>query len=449
MCQLTLDDLDSDQLDAVTRLYEYDHTLLIGGMGSGKTVVALSAIEALLSEKILSRVLILSPLKVAETVWASECMEWAHLRDLKVALACGTPEERTAALSGNAPVVCINFDNLAWLVKEGWVDKFDGLVVDESTKLKGGGAGFKKLRRFIKKFTWRVAMTGTLLSENWQQMFYQMMIVDGGETLGTRRDEFLLKYFYPTDYQRRNWVLKPEMDAELSTRVASFTHVIPDYSHTIPPLHISTIPVELDIDSRDAYDDMARNMEAGNIVADTAATQMLKLQQISNGFLYGGKDGTETVQIHNLKIEELSRRKIGKVVVVYYFKEDLDRLRVLYPDAQVLGEKNTSEIINLWNAGELDVLLLHPMSGGHGLNLASGGCRMIWIAPCWSRDLFDQTIARLWRRGQTEPVQVDVLVGTNTVDELIMLRLEGKATIMPLFIKHLEQCAFSAALPAP
>ena len=438
--RLTLSDLSDDQLDATARLYEYDHTLLIAGMGAGKTVVALTAIQELLVGGDLKRVLVLAPLKVAQTVWASECMEWEHLSGVNMALALGTPKERVAAFLSTADIVVMNFENLQWAANAGWLQEFDGLVVDESTKLKGGGAGFKKMRRHIKNFKWRVAMSGTPLSENWQQIFYQVMIVDDGRTLGKNRDNFMQRFFYTTDYHKRNWVLKDGAAEQLTGALAQLCHTIPPYQHTLPPLTIEHVPVPLNAESRKMYDDMAGQMSAGNVVADTAAVQIMKLQQISNGFMYD--EVGETIQIHDSKILELRRRKIGKTVVVYYFNEDLIRLRAAYPDAAVLGEKNkVIENVSDWNSGKIDTLLLHPMSGGHGLNLAAGGHHMIWIAPCWSRDLFDQTIARLWRRGQRSPVTVEVLTGVDTVDEIINARLSGKSEIMPLFLDHLQKHA--------
>jgi len=434
---LTLDDLDADQLDAIARLYEYDHTLLIAGMGSGKTVVALTAIQELLQGEHLKRVLVIAPLKVCETVWRSECDEWEHLTGLKVAIATGTPKGRVAALQSTASIVAINFENLQWLVKTGWAEDFDGLVVDESTKLKGGGAGFKKFRRCIGKFTWRVAMSGTPLSENWEQIFYQMMLVDNGATLGKNRDEFLRKYFYPTDYQQRKWCLQDTAADRLTKTVYPLTHTIPPYQHTLPELTISPLPIALDADSRVAYDEMCNTFETGDVVADTMAVKIMKLQQISNGFLYD-EEG-KTLQIHDLKISEIERRKNGKLIVVYYFKEDLIRLQALYPDAVVFGAGDVVETVRAWNDGEIDVLLIHPQSGGHGVNLARGGHHMIWVAPCWSRDLFDQTVARIWRRGQSDPVLVEVLTGVDTVDELINVRLQGKGEIMPLFLDHLSK----------
>ncbi len=434
---LPLSALDNDQLDAVTRLYEFDHTLLIGGMGSGKTVVALTAIQELLGGEHLKRVLILAPLKVCDAVWRYECAEWEHLVDLHVAIATGTPKERTAALESSAPIVVTNFDNLQWLVKQGWADKFDGLVVDESTKLKGGGTHFKKFRRYIAKFKWRVAMSGTPLSENWEQIFYQVMLVDNGITLGKNRDSFLRSFFYSTDYQQRKWHLREGMAEALTGAVAQLVHTIPPYQHTLPPLSVVPVNITLDPESRVIYDEMCNTFESGDVVADTMAVKIMKLQQISNGFLYDNEG--KTIQIHDLKISEIARRKIGKLVVVYYFKEDLLRLQAEFPDAVVLGDGEISETVKNWNDGKIEILLVHPMSGGHGLNLARGGSHIIWIAPCWSRDLFDQTIARIWRRGQRFPVLVEVLTGTDTVDELINIRLQGKGTIMPLFLEHLAK----------
>jgi len=412
-------------------------------MGAGKTVVALSAIHELVRDEPDWRFLVLAPLKVCNEVWSGEAQQWEHLQGLHVVVATGDAKQRRAAVLRGAEVTVVNFENLPWLVDSGLLDQFDGLLVDEVTKLKGGGVGFKKLRKHLKDFKWRVAMSGTPVSENWQHIFYQMMVADKGAAFGRNKKRFLREYFYPTDFRQRSWAILPGSGERLAARVAGVVHTVPPYQHTLPPLTVTALPVSLTPAAAIMYKDMAGTMEAGGVLAENAAVKTAKLQQIANGFIYREED---TLEIHHEKLGKLSSKILENgrrnFIVVYQHKWELAQLLALYPDAGLLGggvsAADTGRTISEWNTGRLNVLLLHPKSAGHGLNLASGGSDLIWFAPPWSRDLFDQTNARIWRRGQTQPVQVWVLTAVGTVDELITARLDDKAGYMPALLDHLS-----------
>jgi hypothetical protein len=452
---LSYENLTKEQIDAVDRLYDYDNTLLIAFMGSGKTVVALTALNELIANNVLNRILILAPKKVCESVWSCEHEQWQHLQDVSIAVATGTPKNRADAIQSDARIVVTNFENLPWLVNQTEFKQFDGLLVDELTKLKGGGAQFKALRKHIKQFKWRTGMTGTLVSENLESLFYQAMIVDNGKTFGKNKQNFLFKYFYPTDRNGYKWAVKPNADKEITTAFKPFIHSLPDYRDSLPSIAYLDIATPLPPHAIKIYDAMRKGMEAEGVTAESVAIQVMKLQQIATGFLYRD-DPDDVVNIHNAKLEAVEKylkptEKIGEngssgnfesnVVIVYQFKEELARLRDAYPDAPVLGAGVTAERLNAivtdWNDGRVPVLLLHPKSAGHGLNLAKGGRVLIWFSPVWSRDLFDQTNARLWRRGQSRPVEIVQLIAPDTVEPLIQSRVEDKAGFMAVFLSHL------------
>jgi len=443
-------DMTEDQQRGVDRLFNFDETLLVANMGAGKTVVALTAIQELMAQGLLGRVLVVAPLKVCNNVWPQEPGQWSHLNGLSVVSAAGkNVQSRIDAIQSGAQVVCINFENLAWFCRTyKGCDQFDGLVVDELTKLKNvGGTGFKALRPHLPKFTWRVGMTGTPVSENWQGLFGQMLVVDAGKRLGTRKDGHLRKYFYPTDYQEYNWALYDWAAAAIAKAVADVVYTIPDYRGQLPALDDQPLPTPLPPALRSVYDrlkkDMVVELEGGEgVTADTAAVLSNKLMQCANGFLYGpatpeGKRG-EPIYFDDYKIHTCAREidfllvSNRAVIVCYWFEADYRRLIELYPGCELTGAN-----IEKWNRGDLDVLLLHPKSAGHGLNLASGGADMIWLGPIWSRDLREQTIARLWRRPQRKQVRVRTLIGVDTIDELVSAREAGKAQYEELFKHHI------------
>lgn len=430
--------LTPDQQDAIDRLYNYDQTLLLGGMGAGKTVIVLSALSEMLAAGLLDRILIIAPLKVCDTVWRHEAGGWQHLSHLNVDVAIGTPAKRKQAFEKMGKLVVTNYENLAWVKKQGYLDGFDGLVIDESTKLKSHGAWFKALRWSLKGFKWRVAMTGTLLSENIEQVFYQAFLVDNGAALGKNREKFLREYFYPTDFQQRNWAAFPGALEQITARLADVLYEIPDYTASLPKLTVQNINVKMGKTARHSYKEMADGFEAEGVLAETAAAKSLKLEQLANGFIYD--EDKVAIPVHSHKIAALKQHRKNRengssLLLIYQFIEDLEQIKAVYPDVVCLND--SPDVVDRWNRGEVEVMAMHPKSGGHGLNLAAGGWSMLWFSPVWSADATAQTIARLWRRGQAHEVVVDVLVCEGTVDQVKIDRVEGKGEFMPLFLAHL------------
>ena len=185
---LHFENLTDGQQAGVTRLVEHDRTLAVAEMGFGKSVVTLTAIDELLREEKLRRVLVVAPLRVVTSVWCEECTKWSHLGELTVAACMGGVEAREAVLAGDAEVVVTNFEQLPWLFRESRTrgrGLFDGLVVDEISRLRvTGGAQYKALRGALREFSWRVGLTGTPVSEDWRGLFGQLLIVDDGGGVG-------------------------------------------------------------------------------------------------------------------------------------------------------------------------------------------------------------------------------------------------------------------------
>ena len=441
---LTRDDLKTDQKEASDRLYNYDNTLLVAKMGTGKTIVALDALSSLLADGVLKNVLIVAPLKVAKTVWAQEAKKWGHTKCLNIAVCCGSEKQRLAALGMGAQITVINFENLAWLYGKVEKDHFDGLLVDELTKLKAvGGKTFKAIRGKLPYFKWRVGMTGTPVSEDWQGLFGQMMIVDGGEALGTRKDKFLRKYFYPTDYNEYNWAMYDWSADAVSELIGETVYTMQDYRHELPELITEYLDFDMSPDLRATYYALEKDMLVGEgenaIVAATAAVKAGKLMQMAGGF--GHNEDGEIVPFCDARIEickDLVDEMLvgGTVMVCYWYKHDLARLREAMPDAYVLSD-DVEKGTELWNAGQLKVILVHPMSCGHGLNLAKGGHQMVWYSPVWSRDVYEQTVARLWRRGQTHAVTVVRMCANEAIDQVVYDKVDGKGVFEDLWEKHL------------
>lgn len=440
---LTQSDLSRDQQAAITRLYEFDHTFLVAKMGAGKTVICLSAIAELLSSGDLNRVLVIAPKTVCEDAWRTEYLKWSHTTHLRVAVAVGNPKQRIEAVESDAQIVVINFENVRWFLDKYAVHHgFDGLVIDELSKLKDpGGSLFRKLRRRVKDFVWRVGMTGTPVSEDFVGLYGQMMMVDNGISLGTDKQRYLDEYFFPTDYERRNWALRPGAEAAIVDLIREYVYTVEDYRHELPSIAYFDEVVALPPEARALYDTLRKDMlvafeDGSEIIAQNSAVLTGKLAQAANGFLYDREIG-ETVAIHNAKIDALCKlvdEINAPVLIAYWFDEDRQRIERALDCPTRLADG----IVDDWNAGRLPALAIHPRSAGHGLNLARGGCNVIWYGPYWSRDLWEQLNARLWRKGQTKAVTVYTLVAEGTIDDVIIERVDGKGEYDQLFMRHLQ-----------
>jgi hypothetical protein len=435
--------LSDDQLEAIEFLYQNDQNYLIAKMGAGKSVIALSAIVGLLAAELNTRFLIFAPKKVCASVWAHEHKEWEDLSHLRVGVITENEIERQRIFSNieDYDVICCNYEMMPWMTAGDRLKCFDGLLIDEGSKIGAGGRYFKLLRRFLKQFKWRTVMTGTPVSENHVKLFYQMFAVGDGMIFGRNKQTWLDKFFYATDYNRRKWELRPDKADEFIKRIAPYTHVVPDYSHVLPPLGIQPIFIDLPKRARESYVSMARKMKAEGVEAISIAVKMTKLQQICSGALYSEK---EVIDLHTEKmkwVKKITQDESRNHLIIYQYDFEAERLQEAYPDLVIMPSASAAvdETVAAWNHDEIRLLAIHSRSAGHGLNLQEGGHSVIWMSPVWSNDAFEQVNARLHRRGQKFPVTVCLLLMKDTIEDLVIVpRLESKQEIMPAFLAHLE-----------
>jgi len=441
-------DITEDQQALISALYR-GHCLAVCPMGYGKSVCSQTAIQELLDEGYLKRCLIVAPLKVAQLTWAKEHEKWEHL--WPVALAIGSANERKAVISSGAKIVVINLENFVWLFNE-YPDGagFDGLLVDELSKLKSAGSKtVKKIRHKLKKFSWRAGLTGTPVSESGLDIYSQALVVDGGKALGTRQDRFRQLYAMQVDFKGYRWALQPGAAPRIAEALKDILFIADSasYEDSLPPLKDTTLPVRMPDRAWDAYADMAEELmadiEGTEIEALNAGVMTGKLQQIVQGFVYSGEGPARLAHgIHSAKLDALEGVLADgrPTVVAYRFQWELEQLKLRYPGLVVLGE-SPIEAERAWNAGELKVLAVHPQSGSHGVNLQScpGGNRLVCLSPDWSADRWKQLVSRIRRRGQAaDHVERIVLVTSGTVDDVVMDRLAGKAAAEYDLMQHLK-----------
>lgn len=408
-------------------------------MGLGKSVITLTAMKKLFEDEAICKVLVIAPLRVAKNTWPSEIQKWDHLKDMRYAVAVGTEAERKAAVLQNEPVTIINRENVDWLIsKSGLPFDYDMVVIDELSSFKSYGAKrFKallKVRPFIKRI---VGLTGTPSSNGLMDLWAEFRILDFGKRLGRYITRYRLSFFEP-DKRNAQMVFsyKPLPGAEdaIYDRISDITISMKSVDYLdMPPLVINEVPVCMSDSEQSIYDDFREEMvvklKNEEIDAANAAVLSGKLLQMANGAVYD-EAGTSHL-IHNRKLdmlEDLIEGANGKpVLVAYWFRHDLERIEKRLKSLGIHYAKlDTPDSIDRWNKGEIPVLLCHPASSGHGLNLQAGGSTLIWFGLTWSLELYQQTNARLWRQGQKESVVIHHIICSGTIDEDVMAALKRK-----------------------
>lgn len=411
-------------------------------MGLGKTVSTLTAIRELMLERFeVSHVLVVAPLRVARDTWPDELAKWDHLDGLTMAVAVGTRNDRIAALSSDADIHVMNRENVDWLVeRSGIAWRWDMVVVDELSGFRNPRAKRSKALAHARSRVRRiVGLTGTPAPNGLMDLFGEFRILDGGQRLGRHITRYREAWFVP---DRRNgavvWSWKPREGAsgQIMARIADITLAMRAKDHLdMPRLVTVDRKAVLPAGAVERYEqlrhDLATSLEGKDVVALNAAGLSTKLMQLASGFLYD-EDG-DALEVHEAKLdvlEDVIEEAVGHgVLVAWWFREDRARIEARLRRMGVSwGVLEGKEAIAAWRNRRMQVGLVHPASAGHGLNIQAGGSVLVWFTVPWSLELYDQTVARLWRQGQeADVVTVVRIVADGTIDRRIVKAVEDKA----------------------
>lgn len=465
-------DLKDNQNDAIDRLFDQDETLLIAPKGFGKCVVAFTAMKDLIDDGVLKRILVLSTAQVCSRVWDFEARQWDHLKDMSyVCLTGSTIEQREKLIAENSPIVICNFELLPWLLDK-YPKKtfpFDGLLVDEITKLKSvGGVGFKKLRTKTKFLKWSVGMTADPVAQEQMEIYGQMLIIDQGTRLGRNKENFQRKYFMQMDYMGNNWQPQPGGLARLAKVLSDVIYTVDstDYEDSLPELIDIEVPVILPDATRQYYEEMLKHnfvyINHQPLEAANAAILQSKLFQMCCGsviwtpeddkFVEGKLPKKKIIYLHDVKMRALDRllKTIDTPVLIsYQFTFQREALEKKY-NAPVFSASNSKKVsddmLTSWNDGTLPIMLVHSKSAAHGLNLQYGpGFSLIMLSYLWSADEWGQLIARLRRRGQkSKIVNRYTIFCKDTVEDCVMKpRLDSRDESSEIFHSYIKSNKFN------
>lgn len=419
---------------AIDFLLQHEQAGLFLDMGLGKTVITLTALKQLKKKGEIDKTLVVAPKIVAENVWKQEPKKWDHLQDLSFSYILGSPKQREKALKTEADIYVITRDNVAWMVdllKGNWI--FDTLVLDELSSFKNHQSKrFKKLRE-IRPYVKRViGLTGTPIPNGYMDLWSEMYLLDIGKRLGKYITEYRRNYFYALNrWSFIEYKLMPGADKIIDQKISDIclSMKAKDYLNLKEP-QVIDVTVELSPKEMKAYKEMEReavlSIDEEVITATSAGIAVNKLLQLANGAIYT-KDQKDYKIIHNRKLEaleELIEQAAGENVIVYYtYQHDKERILQKFPEARIL---KTEKDVEDWNKGKIKMLVAHPASAGHGLNLQDGGSIAIWFGLNWSLELYQQANARLHRQGQKNTVRIYRIIAENTVDNRVLKVLNGK-----------------------
>jgi SNF2 family DNA or RNA helicase len=482
-------DLHPFQRKSVRHLKRNPYSALFIDVGLGKSVISLTLLVDLLNSGQCVRALVVAPLRVARSTWPEEVKEWRHAAGIEYTLIRAEDSdddiravyrehyqrfyaaekrvgEKTSVAARNAArkaapyrqaakeakrarltleateLHIINAEQLVWLV-EFWEKRgqetgetwpYDTVIVDESSKFKDGStARWKALNRARGRIKRLHLLTASPASESYEGLHAQLFLMDRGKRLGKSMWSYHHKFF--TRKENRKWYLRRGADKRIGSLIADICMTVKledvrewvKVEDWLPINRRVVLPSDVKARYKSFERDFILELDDQIIEAMNSAALFNKLLQLSAGAVYDAEKNV--VAVHDEKIEDLKEliEELGDtpLLVTYWFKSTLARLKKAFPHAVVMDRE--AKCKDAWNAGKIKMLLVHPASAGHGLNLQKGpGHDIAIFDPFFSRELYEQVIGRLARQGQRKLVRVWKIMCVDTYDEMVYDCLEDK-----------------------
>lgn len=469
---------DPHQDEGLDHLFKNPRACLFWEMSLSKTVVTLTYLNSMLYEfNEIRRVLIIAPDKVANGTWPDEIDKWAHLSEMEYCVLEGTPKQRKELLESDAQVFLVTEGMMEWLLDlyiyqrvsrntglpyGQWLGElpFDCVVIDELSKFKKqGGTRYRKLRRALNQsqVPYRIGLTGTPAPNGYQDLWAQMYLIDDGARLGAVEEDFIHTYF---TVRYKNYIpikFSPKINAEkiIAEKVSDICSTKKTRDEIpLPPLHIFDLELELPAFELELYKSLEQEYVLELVSSDalvtvkTPADLSNKLLQVSSGAIYEDRvaksDPHIWHELHDLKAQ--AARRILETypdenfILVYQFAHEKERILKMFPEARTIPRGKKSRVVQKeWNDGKIRLLVGHPASFGHGLNLQFGGRAQIWWGPTWNLEHWLQTTRRTLRRGGLLDVWIFRLIMKGTRDVSVRKRVNDKATDQDFLFNEIRE----------
>lgn len=448
--------------------------------GLGKTVISATSITELIDDLECGMTLVVAPPTVASKTWPDEFKDWQHLNDVSYVKIEGSPAQRRKMLKRRASFHLISMENLPWLIRElggkaperrrigedgeivesegvKWLSPkkvpYNAIILDESSGLKNQDSlRWKALNLIAGKVEYFIQLTGTPASNGLQDIWAPFYLLDRGARLGHTQKDFRSRW---CDKTQSGYKVKAWAEAKIEQAIADITFTLREEDYAkLPPRMYNTIKIELTDDLKKKYKKLEREYviqftQDEKLKVTSGAALTTKLLQLANGVVYGNVNDDEEekprYELHRLKLDAL-RRLVDEVpgqtvFVAYQFQSDADRILKEFKGAEIFRGSKThkNELIDRWNRGEIPMLLVHPKSAAHGLNLQFGGNVVVWYGPTWSLESYIQLNKRLHRSGQKKAVMIHHLIVTGTIDVDVMKSLRDKNRVQETLLNALKQ----------
>lgn len=426
-----------------------DDALLFVGMGIGKSAACLDTLNTLFCNGEAFAALVVAPLRVANLTWPMEVQTWDEFRWMRIVNLRNDVGQR-AFLNGRAHIYTINYEGLSLLTslvkRRGGTLPYDVVIFDELTRTKNPSSKrINAYRRSVPRAPRQWGLTGTPMPNSWQDLFAQVRLVDGGKRLGNNFLEFKRTYFFAPEQNQFAGFAGKEPWRPKSDALNTLEHKISDITLTlkssewldIPDTHYEDIDIPFSPELQKRYHTLERDLvlqlsKEKVLNVTSAAALVTKLLQFTSGYIYDEERGVH--RVHDLKydmLKKIAKQEKQPIFVASIFKHEQDRIRQLFPHAKFFADaknEHTQKALLLeWNAGKIPMLVSHPASVGHGLNFQHGSSVIVWQTLTYSREYYEQMIARLARRGQKNITKVYRLIVPGTVDDAVAEALANKA----------------------
>lgn len=438
----------------IDHVLDNDSSGLFLDMGLGKSSITLSSIVKLMDRFEVAKTLVIAPKLVAEQTWPAEVSKWEHTKHLKVSVVAGSPTKRLKALREEADIYTIGRDNIKWLVdtlgRGGW--DFDMLVIDELSSFKNPASQrFKALRKVSYLSPRRVGLTGTPSPNSLMDLWSQLYLLDQGERLGKTITSYREAYF-TKDYNGFSYAIRQKYIPLIQDKIKDICISMTAEDYLDMPERLDIVR-EVNLTNFDKYLEFKRqevlkieeSESFKEITPVNAAALYSKLLQFANGAVYDEDKNYHIVDTTKLDmLEQIVEELQGEPLLVFYsFQSDRERILERIKGSVGFPRGNGGkEMVEKWNRKEVPVLVAHPASIGHGLNMQDGGRYMTWFGLPWSLELYQQAVGRLDRQGQRFSVVNTRLVAKGSVEELVLQRLNDKTCTQDDLINALKKYLF-------
>jgi SNF2 family DNA or RNA helicase len=427
------------QREAARWLTERRAAALFADQGVGKTYMLLTVLRRLQMLRNDLSILIVAPLRVIYNVWPAEIYKWNFGFTYSVLHG----KDKNKALAEHTDIHLINPEGLRWLEKSSDSERYNVLIIDESSMFRNHStARFKVLKKMLSQFDRVYILTGTPTPRCLHDLWTQIYLLDQGAALGRNITTFRARYFNHSCFRNRHkYTLQRGADKEINSAISQLCYRLDAASNIeLPDLLFNDIEISMPADALKIYRDMERRLFAEidehNVFASTSGVAYNMCRQIAGGALYDEDDKTQYTEIHDAKIkalQELISELYSKpLLVVYHYRHELERIIKAIRKVEVLNgttsTKETTRLLEKWNGGKIAVLVAHAQSISHGLNMQNGGNDICWYTVSDNYDVYEQLNRRIYRSGVTGTVRIHRLIARDTVDAAVIERLSQKCS---------------------